>query len=60
MAQSNRAEVANKEPKLAKIYQLSFKLYKCYQCGISTDWLAPDGRCGDCTAHTPDEIRGDE
>jgi hypothetical protein len=31
----------------------------CYQCDVETTWLAPDSRCGSCTRHTPDEIRGD-
>jgi hypothetical protein len=30
----------------------------CYQCDKTTEWLAPDSRCGDCTRLTVDEIRG--
>ena len=31
----------------------------CYKCDVETTWLAPDGRCGDCTGYTPEEIRGE-
>lgn len=31
----------------------------CYKCDVETLWLAPDGRCGDCTGYTPEEIRGE-
>lgn len=32
----------------------------CYGCGEKVDWLAPDGRCGDCTRLTPEEVVGGE
>jgi hypothetical protein len=32
----------------------------CYQCEKEVNWLAPDGRCGKCTRHTPEEIQGIE
>lgn len=28
----------------------------CYQCDKPVEWLAPDGRCGECTRLTPDEV----
>ncbi len=33
---------------------------RCYQCDVKTTWLAPDGRCGQCTRYTPEEVRGDK
>jgi hypothetical protein len=33
---------------------------ECYQCGKNTQWLAPDSRCGECTAYTPEMITGVE
>lgn len=30
----------------------------CYKCGKAITWLAPDGRCKDCTAMTPEEVWG--
>jgi hypothetical protein len=34
-------------------------MHTCYQCDTKTVWLAPDGRCGDCTGCTPEEVRGE-
>ena len=31
----------------------------CYQCDKAVKWLAPDGRCDQCTRLTPEEIRGE-
>lgn len=33
--------------------------YTCYKCEEETEWLAPDGRCGDCTGFTPEQIQGE-
>ena len=30
--------------------------YICYACSMFVNWLAPDGRCGDCTNYTPEEV----
>jgi len=32
---------------------------RCYQCDLPAAWLAPDGRCGECTRYTPEEISGE-
>ncbi len=34
-------------------------LHRCYQCGIPDTYLFEDGRCGDCTRLTPEEVRGE-
>lgn len=31
----------------------------CYQCDRMVTWLAPDGRCKDCTGWTPGALRGE-
>ena len=30
--------------------------YICYACSEFVSWLAPDGRCGECTEYIPEEI----
>ena len=30
--------------------------YICYACSMFVNWLAPDGRCGECTNYTPEEL----
>jgi hypothetical protein len=30
--------------------------YVCYACSEFVNWLAPDGRCSDCTNFTPEEL----
>lgn len=30
----------------------------CYQCDAEVVWLAPDGRCTNCTRCTPEEVMG--
>lgn len=32
---------------------------KCYQCDKESEILFDDSRCGDCTAMTPEEVRGE-
>jgi hypothetical protein len=36
-----------------------YDIKECYQCENEVEWLAPDGRCGNCTGWTPEEIRGE-
>ena len=48
----DRKKESKRNPELEGIYQ-------CYKCGTYSEWLAPDGRCGDCTEYTPDDIRGE-
>jgi hypothetical protein len=31
---------------------------RCYQCYKHTSYLFPDGRCGNCTHVTPEELTG--
>lgn len=33
-------------------------LKHCYNCDAEVKYLFDDGRCGDCTALTPEEVRG--
>ncbi len=30
--------------------------YSCYACSEFVSWLAPDGRCRECTEYIPEEI----
>jgi len=39
--------------------QIASKNKTCYQCDKTCGYLFPDGRCGDCTRYTPEEIKGD-
>lgn len=34
-------------------------LKKCYQCEKDVVYLFEDGRCGECTRLTPEEVRGE-
>ena len=34
------------------------RLPRCYQCNKKVLYLFPDGRCGDCTRYTVEEIQG--
>ena len=49
--------IRNNQPNSLSITKIP-KQY-CYKCDVETTWIAPDGRCGDCTGYTPEEIRGE-
>jgi hypothetical protein len=42
---------------MTSAFQTSDDKYRC-ACMLSVKWLAPDGRCKDCTCCVPDEVLG--
>jgi hypothetical protein len=52
-------ELLDKSPMVTIPQGVQILKQYCYQCDVGTSWLAPDGRCGDCTGYTPEQIRGD-